>query len=57
MQPNLLSTSPFFSFLQEDGATALTFASQEGHTEVIKSLLSAPDIDVNHADVSTVQTY
>ena len=36
--------------LQGGGITALTYAG--GHIEAIKLLLTAPGIDVNHADVS-----
>ena len=28
------------------------YASSNGHTEAIKALLTVPDINVNHADVS-----
>ena len=38
--------------LQRDGITALTVASANGRAEAIKLLLTAPGIDVNHADVS-----
>ena len=38
--------------LQEGGLTALMLASEQGHTEAMKLLLNASDIDVNHADVS-----
>ena len=34
-----------------NGRTALTFASEEGHTEAIKALLTVPNIDINHATV------
>ena len=30
-------------------------ASEKGHTEAIKALLTAPDINVNHAEVSAYQ--
>ena len=44
---------PFFSFsLQRRGFTALILASQAGRTEAVKALLTVPNIDVNHADVS-----
>jgi ankyrin repeat protein len=33
--------------LLQDGATALQFASQEGHTHVVEQLLGDPGIDVN----------
>ena len=38
--------------LQGNGSTALFFASSSGHTEAIKALLAASDIDVNHENVS-----
>ena len=38
--------------LTSDGRTALIFASQEGHTEIVEKLMARPDIDVNKADTS-----
>ena len=38
--------------LKEKGSTALICASENGHTEAIKALLTAPDINVNHTNVS-----
>ena len=38
--------------LQRFNRTALLLASSKGHTETVQALLAAPDIDVNHADVS-----
>ena len=38
--------------LQGRGYTALTLASENGHTETVLALLAAAGIDVNHADVS-----
>ena len=43
---------PLTLSLQEDGWTALMAAAKKGETEAIKLLLAAPDIDVNHANVS-----
>ena len=43
---------PLSLSLQYAGCTALTLASEEGYTEAIKLLLTVPNIDVNHADVS-----
>ena len=36
-----------------DGSTALTLASEHGHTEVVVQLLASPDIDVNKARTPT----
>ena len=48
-----LSFYPHLSLsLQNGGWSALMLASKNGHIEAIKLLLTAPDIDVNHADVS-----
>ena len=53
MQLIFHSFSPSLSIsLQGQGATALMFASKNGHAEAIKALLTASGIDVNHADVS-----
>ena len=38
--------------LQSSGSTALSLASQNGHTEIVLALLAAAGIDVNHANVS-----
>ena len=38
--------------LQGYGIPALLWASSNGHTEAIKALLTAPNIDVNYVDVS-----
>ena len=38
--------------LQGYGTTAFLLASEKGHTEAMKLLLNASDIDVNHEDVS-----
>ena len=38
--------------LQEDGDTALMYASLNGHTDIVRLLLNHADINVNHADVS-----
>ena len=41
------------TYIQEKyGSTALMFASQDGHIEAIKALLTAPGIDVNQVNVS-----
>ena len=45
-------TPPLSISLQKNCSTALTLASEKGRTEAIKALLTAPDIDVNHAHVS-----
>ncbi len=36
--------------LDNDGATPLYIAAQEGHLEVVQHLLAKEDIDVNKAD-------
>ena len=36
--------------LQGNGSTALTLASEKGHTEIIQALLAVAGIDVNHAE-------
>ena len=38
--------------LQNDGNSALALGVMKGFTEVVKVLLQAHNIDVNHADVS-----
>ena len=43
---------PLSIALQNAGFTALLLASNDGHTEAINALLTAPDINVNHTDVS-----
>ena len=55
--PNLSVCVTFHSILlsislQEFGFTALMRASHLCRTEAVKALMTAPDIDVNHADVS-----
>ena len=50
--PFILSPPPPPLTLQGKGKTALTLASEKGHTQAIKALLTVPGIDVNHADVS-----
>ena len=47
-----LSLPPLSLSLQKDGKTALMLASQFGRTKAMKLLLTFPDINVNHADVS-----
>ena len=44
--------SPLSISLQSWGGTALAAASENGHAEAIKILLTVPDVDVNHTDVS-----
>ena len=51
MQPTFHSI-PLSISLQGRGYTALIRASERGHAEAIKALLTAPGIDVNHAEVS-----
>ena len=48
--PHFILPYPFS--LQWDNWTALIWASQNGHTEAVKALLTAPDINVNYANVS-----
>ena len=43
---------PLSIYLQQSGNTALMHASSSGLTEAVKLLLTAPGIDVNHANVS-----
>ena len=45
----IFSFYPLSLSLQRDDDTALILASYFGHAEAIKALLTAPDIDVNHA--------
>jgi hypothetical protein len=44
-----INPSSFISpFLQPQNNTALTFASDKGHVEVVKLLVALPGIDYNH---------
>ena len=38
--------------LQHTGWTALMWASEKGHTDIVRLLLNHADINFNHADVS-----
>ena len=49
-QPCNLSYALLFP-LQVRDWTALLYASANGHTEIVQTLLAAPGVDVNHANV------
>ena len=51
LQPHL--STDYNHCLTGDGGTALTLASQFGHTMSVRALLKMPDINVNHALAST----